>query len=331
LAEDGTPVFRIFSLIRFISLTDYSKLQPSCGENTLSGTQIMKTNLGSLLMLCLIFASISAIPLYSMNLSNTGDSSRVRVDEVRQDLEMMSLELQTKRLQLENQELGIQRTLKWLFMGLTCMVLVFAILFYLQSRVMRNAKRQLECMNREVMLRNEQLNKAYQELEEIARQDPLTKLSNRRDMVDRLDYERNRANRSGRPFCIAMADIDHFKKVNDTYGHDAGDTILEKVSELMTHTMRRQDIVSRWGGEEFLVLMPETDLEGSTTAMEKVRETIEETVFHHRDDDIRITITIGISQYSEQLGIDETIKHADLALYNGKTAGRNRIIPFLEA
>lgn len=164
-----------------------------------------------------------------------------------------------------------------------------------------------------------------QKMELFATTDPLTGLFNRRKMLELVENEVVRFQRNQKPFLLAIADVDHFKQFNDNYGHDCGDYVLKKASDLLKDTLRQQDVVSRWGGEEFLIMLPDTDLEGGMAAFEKLRETVANTRYEYAKKTFSITITLGISRYDGQRDIDDTVKLADEALYKGKREGRNRI------
>lgn len=120
-----------------------------------------------------------------------------------------------------------------------------------------------------------------------------------------------------------MVDIDHFKEVNDTYGHAAGDLVLKGVSEIFIHGLRDVDIAARIGGEEFAVLMPNTDVAGAMIVAERLRHNIEMLNFEHEDRNIKITISLGVTECGGKSSIDEMLKRADKALYDAKNAGRN--------
>ena len=171
-----------------------------------------------------------------------------------------------------------------------------------------------------------QLQEAYIKVEKLARKDPLTNLSNRRDFLEKAEYERIRSNRSGRPFSVVLSDIDDFKHFNDTYGHDCGDFVLVTVANIMHNTLRKQDIVGRWGGEEIVLLLPETALEGAKLAAEKVRQRIAENPYSFNGQKFSITMTFGVSEYHKGMTIDQCIKEADKALYIGKRTGKNCVI-----
>jgi len=170
------------------------------------------------------------------------------------------------------------------------------------------------------------LKEATARLEELARTDPLTGLLNRRGLLGMMEYEIKRARRSGKRFSIIMGDIDHFKEINDLFGHDTGDLILENLAEIMKKSLRAQDLIARWGGEEFLILLPETTLAGARCAAEKLRKNIMDHVHHIRDMEFNVTITFGVCELKEDLDSEICIKRADNALYRGKEGGRNRVM-----
>jgi len=163
------------------------------------------------------------------------------------------------------------------------------------------------------------------EMEKMAKTDPLTKLPNRRAVYEFINYEIIRFKRNSNPFTIVLSDIDDFKLINDTYGHDAGDKVLKTISKLIKDTIRNSDICSRWGGEEFLFLLPETDINGGKIISEKIRKLIESKKVYYKNSTISITMTFGLCQFSQELKIDDCISNADKALYAGKETGKNRV------
>ncbi len=170
---------------------------------------------------------------------------------------------------------------------------------------------------------NNELQKAYKKIEITARLDPLTQLWNRRAIYEFLDDEIKRYNRSKQIFSVVLCDIDHFKNFNDKYGHDCGDYVLESLSELLSDSLRKTDKLCRWGGEEFLMLLVNTDIDNAETIAENIRKKIEEKVFEYNEIKLEIRMTFGVSVYNETMKIDNCIKQADIALYKGKSAGRN--------
>ena len=163
-------------------------------------------------------------------------------------------------------------------------------------------------------------------LREMAATDTLTGLPNRRNMTNKLNMLTYNYERTNAPFTVAIADIDFFKKINDTYGHEAGDYILTSISAIFKDTMRGKGSVARWGGEEFLFVFENASGAQAKTVLEGMRMQIEKTVFHHKDDQIHITLTIGVEDYSEIIGIEASISKADQKLYQGKSSGRNQVV-----
>jgi len=172
----------------------------------------------------------------------------------------------------------------------------------------------------------EQLLKVNVELDKASRTDSLTGLSNRRDANEKIGQEMVRSARNEKSFSLVLGDIDHFKKINDTYGHEAGDFVLTKVSRLMVDAVRRQDLVSRWGGEEFLIVLPETELAGGAILAENIRQKIESEKFVYNEQTMNVKMSFGVCSSGSELSMDELIKKADDNLYRAKEAGRNKVV-----
>lgn len=187
-----------------------------------------------------------------------------------------------------------------------------------------NAHREL--LEQEVRERTQDLEKAYQKLEAISKTDELTGLPNRRDMNETIANEVERTRRTQKPFCFIFMDIDHFKNINDTYGHACGDAVLKSVARTIRGLLRKYDVFARYGGEEFLTLLPETDLPGATVVAERFRAQVEKMSVSYGDLTIKVTITLGVSKYDSRLGAERSIQLADKALYQGKEGGRNQVI-----
>lgn len=164
------------------------------------------------------------------------------------------------------------------------------------------------------------------QLEISSRTDPLTNLLNRRGMEEKLTSEKERWERSDKPFSLILCDIDFFKKVNDNYGHDAGDYILIQIAKNIKKHSRKQDVICRWGGEEFLLMLPETELNGAIKLAEKLRKKVEEDVHIFKNQKIHITLSLGIASIEKGVEIDDCIKKADLRLYAAKEGGRNKVV-----
>ncbi len=172
------------------------------------------------------------------------------------------------------------------------------------------------------------LQSQHKKLQTLATKDPLTNLANRRSMKEKLQYEIYRYQRNKKEFSVIISDIDHFKRFNDQFGHDCGDYVLETLSLIITQKLRKQDIIGRWGGEEFLILLPETSIDGAFIVAEKIRKEIMKYNFKYEDKLLSITMTFGISTYNSFIGLKNCVKQADIALYKGKNSGRNCVIAY---
>jgi len=174
---------------------------------------------------------------------------------------------------------------------------------------------------------NDALKKKNEELEKLSVTDSLTGLFNRRQLMEVLEIEGRRTRRHKRPFSVLMLDVDHFKKLNDSHGHLAGDEVLRKLASILSHEIREVDHAARYGGEEFLVMVPETGLEGAAELGERIRARIENERFVVDGKEIRVTASIGIACCPEKgLSAEALIAQADDALYKAKRRGRNRVV-----
>jgi diguanylate cyclase (GGDEF)-like protein len=182
---------------------------------------------------------------------------------------------------------------------------------------------ELKVANDTIKLQNNQLMEVLAKLEYASQTDPLTELYNRRYITQRILDEEVRNARSSKEFSVVICDIDFFKKVNDKYGHDCGDYVLKALSQLLRSSLRKQDYVARWGGEEFLLLLPETNAEGGKIVAEGLKQKVEDMQLLYNEFKINITMTFGVSEYNKESGIDAMIIRADNALYEGKRNGRN--------
>lgn len=171
-----------------------------------------------------------------------------------------------------------------------------------------------------------QLRELNDALQRASRTDPLTGLANRREMMERLHAEANRSFRNSRPFVLVMIDLDEFKAVNDTYGHDAGDAVLKEVAILFRTNLRSFDLCARWGGEEFLLLLAETSPDMAVVTAEKLRSLAEAVRLPHGGAELRITFSAGVATHPPEGNVEDTIREADQALYQAKRAGRNRVV-----
>ena len=160
---------------------------------------------------------------------------------------------------------------------------------------------------------------------ELAQTDPLTRLCNRRNLYEKLDMELNRCFRGVKPIALIMADIDHFKHFNDKYGHQLGDKVLVRFSDLLRKHLRTYDMAARYGGEEFCLVLPETTLEGAIEVAERIRVKTEAMTFCAPMEKEKLTISFGVASLdgTSEETIDDLIRLADNALYAAKNSGRN--------
>ena len=162
----------------------------------------------------------------------------------------------------------------------------------------------------------------------LSRTDMLTKTLNRYGITTCIQRESNYSKQTGLPCGVIMVDVDHFKNVNDRFGHSAGDTVLSTLAGILKQNLRSNDILGRWGGEEFLILLPQTNLDDSRIVAERLRIAVEQTPIRHDDATILVTISEGVNQFHPMLTttIEECIKFADGALYIAKREGRNKVV-----
>ncbi|MBB1365423.1 diguanylate cyclase [Pseudoalteromonas sp. SR44-5] len=167
---------------------------------------------------------------------------------------------------------------------------------------------------------------AYLQVKELALRDQLTGLFNRRALHDIFELEMSRVNRNKKTFSIILLDIDHFKVLNDTYGHDYGDIVLQKVASALQDSIRSMDKVARWGGEEFLVFLPETNKEQASHLAEKLRLAVSNIELTYQDKLLQVTVSLGVCEYNQQGEYKDMVKQADLGLYKAKETGRNKVV-----
>lgn len=186
-----------------------------------------------------------------------------------------------------------------------------------------NARRRLMHSNTELAKVVHDLEDAMKTIQLQATHDELTGLFNRRYVMEALRSEQARSERTHEGFCILLFDLDHFKRVNDTYGHLAGDRVLQNFAKTVGGRLRAMDRLGRYGGEEFLLLMPRMSLSNALIGAERLRRSVEQAVFSEAGADIRITVSIGVAPYREGESIERLIGNADRALYLAKSSGRN--------
>ena len=181
----------------------------------------------------------------------------------------------------------------------------------------------LDELHRAALRRNRLLKRHGQIIQELVHTDQLTHVANRRGLDTQLLSEIDRAGRKHRPLSVVMADIDHFKKVNDRYGHPVGDIVLRQVADILRDSARSMDCVTRYGGEEFVMLLPESPLEMARNVAERIRQRVEAQSFGQIP--YPITLSLGVVQWREEEDAEQLLARVDAALYQSKQQGRNRV------
>lgn len=174
--------------------------------------------------------------------------------------------------------------------------------------------------------KNQELHDALEQVREMAIRDELTGLFNRRHILEILQQQKAIADSGDYAFCVCYLDLDHFKAINDTYGHGVGDQVLRRFSKLMMESLRDADYCGRLGGEEFVLVLSNTEIEAAWQVCDRLRQRLQSTSFRDLAPSLTVTVSTGIAQFALGSGIDETLGRADSCLYQAKSEGRNRVI-----
>lgn len=241
-------------------------------------------------------------------------------------VELYQKEGETKIALIKNLELTA-----WILTLLTLLleiVFIFQPMVHAIAKLFQKASWQYHELEQQVKARTLDLEQSNQKLSHLASHDPLTGLKNRLHMEDELDRLMLHYKVNHLPYAVAMLDIDWFKKINDTYGHDAGDFVLCELAKLFTSTIRQEDSIFRSGGEEFVIIFNRIKSEDTLNRCELLRKRVEAHSFLYKKETLKLTISGGVyhPEGKEVLSIREVLKHADNALYLAKSKGRNRII-----
>ncbi len=203
------------------------------------------------------------------------------------------------------------------------------------AQLAKDLRRTISKVKEEIGRTRAELQRAQKQLEELKQEvekyrersiiDELTQILNRRGIMDLLVRELARSKRFNTPLSVLMLDIDDFKAINDTYGHIVGDKVLRAIASIVKNNLRITDAVGRYGGEEFLVVLPDTDAEAALVVAEKLRKAVEKKVYKYRDSTFKVTVSIGAAQAKPEDTPESLIDRADKALYLSKQAGKNRV------
>ena len=183
------------------------------------------------------------------------------------------------------------------------------------------SRRQVEAAEQKVR----ELEHELEHVSELVQEDQLTGVLNRRGLDDAYQREAARAERSGKPLCISLLDIDNFKRLNDAHGHQTGDQALQHLVRVTRRTMRPTDVLARYGGEEFLLLLPDTSQEEAIEVMVRLQRNLTKAFFLHEDEHVLITFSAGVALLREGEAQTAVIERADKAMYEAKRTGKNRV------
>jgi diguanylate cyclase len=195
-----------------------------------------------------------------------------------------------------------------------------------QARAARDQVSAARSELQEAQARIQALEAKLEQMSELAREDPLTRSLNRRGMMEALGREMNRSRRYRLPLCIALLDIDNFKQLNDKLGHQAGDGALVHLVNVIKATLRQMDVIARFGGEEFLLLLPNTCLEDALQAVTRIQRELTRSIFMHEHQRVLVTFSAGAALVTESENQDKLIQRVDAALYRAKREGKNRVV-----
>jgi diguanylate cyclase (GGDEF)-like protein len=184
----------------------------------------------------------------------------------------------------------------------------------------------LQQMSAHMRKQKNELATALEKIQEIATRDELTGIANRRFMQEKMREEVQRTQRVSSPLLLAMLDIDYFKRINDRYGHQEGDRALQVFTSVVQNTIRTNDTLARWGGEEFVILLTDTEVSVGEICLERVRAKVADIAIPGGDGGTRLTVSIGATQYQQGEPIETALARADAALYDAKSQGRNQVV-----
>lgn len=223
---------------------------------------------------------------------------------------------------------GVTQTYQFHFFRYNKQIFVFAHLdveeIQMLSNEVNSVNQELSNLSRELTKKNIALKKANEKITELTRTDPLTDLANRRFFNERLEEMVSLSQRKSQPLSLIMTDLDNFKSINDKYGHDIGDKVLKAYADLLKSHVRPEDLVSRFGGEEFMIILPLTTPEDAYKIAERIRITLSEKDILKNG--VKITASFGVCSLKKEENIDSFIKRVDIALYKAKESGRNKTI-----
>lgn len=283
------------------------------------------------------FTELLQLYNYEVLHAHTAEQALQLAQQEEFDAAVISLELPSGGFPLSQQMLGLEGKgdlpLAFVTKGVVDEPLLMEAQFYRGTFLLGKPYNHCELLTQisslvRIKLLQDELKERMEELDRLASFDALTGLYNRRLFLMRLEEEIARAGRRNLQLCLLYIDIDHFKDVNDSYGHSAGDAVLQQLADVMSRGLRKSDVLGRLGGEEFCILLPETNGQGGQLIGERLRQRVAKTAC--RTDGIQLTVTISVGVLwvpdAAALDVDRLLRLADEALYAAKTSGRNRVV-----
>lgn len=268
----------------------------------------------------------AAVEAYGMKDAVSNEESARRVADAQARFEVARKDQENEILKRDNalQQATLARrdAQRRFLIAVAASAVILAGIAFSRYRTKVRAHRSLESAHREISSQKARLDLVNRRLEVLAREDELTGLPNRRALIERLEQERIRFERSGRPFGLIMADLVGFKNLNDTYGHECGDRVLKACGRFIRAALRKQDAVGRWGGDEFLILLPETDQAGCRTVARKLEDGLAAEPIACGGRDVTAGLSTGASVYRAGLELADCVREADELMYSLRRRGR---------
>lgn len=249
------------------------------------------------------------------------DKLSLRLIDMIENSDSSTVEIQAIKKELESYSEGTTGNFKVAHKKLYTIAIALEENTQLLSKDLKDHSGEVQALSTKVKRLESELEASREE----SKEDFLTKLYNRRALDDLMEVKEAEFERYGHDFTIVMFDLDKFKDVNDTYGHDAGDAVLSAFAKILKKECRTVDVVGRFGGEEFLAILSETDLKGGSIFAEKVRKKVETSRFVYTGERINVTVSCGVSNRNSNISLESTTKSADELLYKAKKSGRNRV------
>ncbi len=236
-----------------------------------------------------------------------------------------------KLYRIKNERLNEENQMKYMKVRIAIVagISFFILLIVTLVVILMRRNKQHQGHQKEIEKANRKLNETIAKLEAIAPHDAITGLPTKNSMIERIKYEEIRYERNRIDFTFIVCEIDDFDDIRTEHGMPTAEYVLKAIAEMIRDSIRKQDIVSRWGGERFLMLLPQTNPRGATVVAEKIRSRIESNSYDYREGNLSVTLTFGISGFDPEKGTDISIAEAEKALVQGKTQGMNQVVVYV--